>query len=114
MKDSNETIGRNRQGKDNVLKDIVGETWMIYRRICKDSRGFEQIHKARLYISYESCMYIDMQRYAKRYRAIQQYTRTYKETCQDIQGCTGHDVHAYIYTKIRKDIHRPKLVGAFV
>ena len=52
MKDSNETISRNRQGKDKVLKDIVGET-RIYRRIYKDMRGFERIHKARLYISYD-------------------------------------------------------------
>ena len=51
MKDSNETISRNCQGKDKVLKDIVRET-RIYRRIYKDMRGFERIHKARLYISY--------------------------------------------------------------
>ena len=38
-------------------------------------------------------MYIGMQRYAKRYRAIEQYSRTYKE----IQG------HIRMYTRIYKD-----------
>ena len=46
MKDSNETISGNRQVKDKVLKDIVGET-RINRRIYKDMRGFEKINKAR-------------------------------------------------------------------
>ena len=51
------------------------------------------------------------------YRAIQQYTTIYKDiqedkrTYKDTQGT----MYMHIFTqKIRKDIHRPKLVGAFV
>ena len=45
MKDSNETISRNRQGKGKVLKGIVSETRM-YRRIYKDLKGYtrQEIH----------------------------------------------------------------------
>ena len=73
MKDSNETISRNCQGKDKVVKDIVSET-RIYRRIYKDTRGFERIHKTRLYISYDYvCILIckDMQRDTGLYNDIQ-------------------------------------------
>ena len=66
-------------------------------------------------------MYVlDVDWYAKIFKEIQGYTTIYMDiqgdtrTYQDIEGYTRHDVHAYIYTKIRKDIHRPKLVGAFV
>ena len=31
--------------------------------------------------------------------------RTCKDIYQDIQGYTRHDVHAYIYTKIRKELY---------
>ena len=84
MKGSNETISRNRQGKDKVLKDIVGETW-IYRRIYKAFVGFERIHKARLYILYDDvctvCRLIckDMQRDTGLYNNIHVHTRRYKD-----------------------------------
>ena len=84
MKGPNETISRNRQGKDKVLKDIVGET-RIYRRIYKAFVGFERIHKARLYILYDDvctgCRLIckDIQRDTGLYNNIHGHTRRYKD-----------------------------------
>ena len=96
-----------------MLKDIVGETRMIYRRICKDSRGFEQIHKARLYISYESCMYIDMQRYAMickymqrdtgLYNNIQGHTRRHARIYKDAQGTMYMHIFTQRYARIYID-----------
>ena len=92
MKDSNETISGNRQGKDKVLKDIVSEK-QTCRRIYKDMRGFERIHKARHTYNHVCILiYKDMQGYTGLYNNIQGHTRRYK----DIQG--------YIpgYTRIHK------------
>ena len=82
-----------------------------YTRTYKDTQG-----NIYIYINYHVCIFIckGIQRDTRLYNDIQGLRRIYTRIYNDIQGYTRHDVHAYIYTKIHKDIHGPKLVGAFV